>query len=130
MSKGLNQPATRKRSARRYWVERKGKLYARLQYRSESGEYKTKYRPITDKRVARSVVEGMRRELEVRGEEGFNAQDMTFNELADRYDKVELIEAVYRNGVKVMGKRSLDPTRSALKPLKAYFGATPIVKIR
>jgi integrase len=111
-------------------VERKGKLYARLQYRSETGEYKTKYRPITDKRVARSVVEEMRRELEVRGEEGFDAKKMTFNELADQYEKVELVEAVFRNGIKVIGKRSLDPTRSALKPLRFYFGSRPVAKIR
>ena len=130
MSTRRTEQPKRKKAAPRYWVERKGRLYARLQYRSESGEYKTKYRAIADKRVARTAVEEMRRELEVRGEEGFNAQKMTFNELAERYDKVELVEPVYRNGVKVIGKRSLDPTRSALKPLKAYFGSTPIVKIR
>ena len=109
---------------------RKGKLYARLQYRLEGGEYKTKYRAIIDKRVARSVVDEMRRELEVRGEEGFDAQKMTFNELAEKYEKIELVEAIYRNGVKVAGKRSLDPPRSAIKTLKAYFGARPISKIR
>lgn len=130
MSTSRIEESKRKKATPRYWVERNGRLYARLQYRSESGDYKTKYRAITDKRVARSVVEEMRRELEVRGEEGFKAQKMTFNELADRYEKVELVEAVYRNGVKVIGKRSLDPARSALKTLKAYFGARPIVKIR
>ena len=60
---------SRKRSAPRYWVEIKGTIYARLQYKSESGKYQVKYKPITDKRTARSVVDEMRRELAEHGED-------------------------------------------------------------
>lgn len=130
MNISRTKPTKRKRAAPRYWVERNGRLYARFQYRLESGEYRTKYRRITDKRTARNVVEKMRRELDERGEEGLNAEKMTFNQLADEYTKVELVEAIYRNGIKVRGRRSLQPVRSALKLLRNHFGERPIAKIK
>jgi len=75
----------KKRSAPRYWVEIKGKLYARMQYMAENGKYKVKYKPITDKRLARRAVEEMRRELELHGQEILNSAKMTFAELAEKY---------------------------------------------
>jgi len=53
----------KKRSSPRYWKEIKGRLYARFQYKTDSGKSKTKYKPITDKRVAKRAVDDMRREL-------------------------------------------------------------------
>src|SRR4051812_46271462 len=55
----------RKRGTTKYWVQIKGNLYARLQYKDAGGKYRTKYRSIPDKRQARSAVEAMRRELDV-----------------------------------------------------------------
>lgn len=59
----------RKRAPKRYWREVKGNFYARLQYQDETGKWREKLRPITDKRAARSVVEEMLRELTMHGEE-------------------------------------------------------------
>jgi integrase len=112
----------RKRSAPKYWVEIKGVLYARLQYKNEYGKYRTKYRPITNKRLARSVVEEMRQELHLHGEELFKAEKLTFGELVDRYEPSELVEATYQAGVKIRGRRSVGAAKSAIKPLREYFG--------
>lgn len=111
-----------KRSAPKYWVEISGKLYARLQYKTGNGQYRVKYKPISDKRTARSVVAGMRSELETHGEEVFLAEKMTFDELADKYEVAELVEATYQDGIKIRGRRSISSVRSAIKPLRAYFG--------
>ncbi len=111
----------RKRSAPRYWVEIKGKLYARLQYKAENGKYQVKYKPITDKRTAKRVVEEMRQELQAHGEETLQADKLTFRELAGRYEKIKLVPAIYQNGIKISGKRSVASTKSALIPLQAFF---------
>ena len=111
----------KKRSAPRYWVEIKGKLYARLQYKAEDGKYKVKYKAISDKRTARSAVEEMRRELELHGQETLISDKLTFAELAEKYTEVKLIPAIYQGGVKISGKRSLAPVKSALNSLSNYF---------
>jgi integrase len=123
-------PAKRKRAAKRYWVEIKGKLYARLQYKDESNQPKVKYKPITDKRTAQKVVEQMRRELEQHGSETLQSDKMTFAELAAHYEETKLTPAIYRDGVKVSGKRSIAPVKSALKPLLEYFGRRHIRSIK
>ena len=51
----------KKRSAPRYWVEKESRLYARLQYKTDNGKYKVKYKSISDKRTAKRVVDDMRR---------------------------------------------------------------------
>jgi integrase len=120
----------KKRSAPRYWVEIKGKLYARLQYKAEDGKYKVKYKAISDKRTARSAVEEMRRELELHGVEILTSDKMTFAELAEKYKEVKLIPAMYQGGVKISGKRSLAPVKSALNSLLNYFGKKAVRLIK
>lgn len=120
----------RKRSSTRYWTEINGKIYARFQYKTEAGIYKVKYKPITDKRTARSVVEKMRADLETHGEEAFQSEKMTFKELVDKYEETELIEATYQDGIKVKGRRSVGPVKSNLKPLRAYFGRKAVRSIK
>jgi integrase len=124
------QPAKRNRSAPRYWVEIKGKLYARLQYRADNGKYQVKYKPIADKRKARSAVEEMRRELETHGEETLHSDKMTFTALAAEFQKIRLVDAVYSNGVKVAGKRSLKPSQTFVKALVEHFGHKAVRQIK
>ncbi|MBS1797385.1 MAG: site-specific integrase [Acidobacteria bacterium] len=130
MEKSQTKETKAKRSSPRYWVEIKGKLYARLQYKAEDGKYKVKYKPLTDKRTARSVVEAMRQELETHGEEILTSDKMTFDDLADKYEEVELVEATYQNGVKIKGRRSVAGIKSAVKPLRTFFGKKLIRSIK
>jgi len=120
----------KKRSATRYWIEINGNLYARFQYKTEAGVYKVKYRPLTDKRTARTVVEKMRRELEIHGQEIFQSEKMTFDQLVDRYSETELVEATFQDGIKVKGRRSVGPVKSNLKPLQDYFGKKTVRSIK
>jgi integrase len=120
----------RKRSSPKYWVEIKGRFYARLQYRGENGKAQVKYKPITDKRTAKRVVEDMRRELETHGEETLLSDKISFEELAENYSQTKLVPAIYQAGGKVSGKRSLAPVKSALKILLSYFGQKSIRAIK
>ena len=122
---------TRKsRSAPKYWVEIKGKLYARLQYKAENGKYKVKYKPINDKRTARTVVNEMRSELETFSEETIQSDKLTFAVLAERYKTTKLVAARYSDGVKVSGRRSLGSANSQLNALLNYFGNKKIRSIK
>ncbi|HEX8263948.1 MAG TPA: tyrosine-type recombinase/integrase [Pyrinomonadaceae bacterium] len=122
--------AKKKRASKRYWKEINGTVYVRLQYKDESGKWKEKLQRIDDKRTAQTVVEKMRRELEHHGAEILKSDKMMFKDLADKYEKTKLVSAVYSNGVKVSGKRSIAPVKSALKPLVEYFGRKFIRSIR
>jgi len=120
----------KKRIQKRYWREIKGHLYARLQYQDETGKWKEKLKPISDKRTALRVVEETRRELETHGEESFTSDKMTYAELAEEYRKTKLVPAVYQNGVKVSGKRSVRYIEVILKTLIAHFGHKTIRNIK
>ena len=124
------EESKKKRSAPRYWVEIKGRLYARLQYKNESGKYQVKYKPITDKRTAKRIVEEMRRKLETHGEETLQSDKMTFGDLAGIYSETKLVEATYSGGVKVSGRRSLAAPRAALKPLLEFLGRRTLRSIK
>ena len=120
----------RKRSSPKYWIEIKGRLYARLQYKNESGKYHVKYRPISDKRTARTIVEEMRRELNLYGEESFKTDKIEFEQLLFIYEKNELTEATFQSGIKVKGRRSIPAVLSAIKPLREYFEKRRIRSIK
>lgn len=119
---------SRKRAAPRYWVEIKGKLYARLQYKAENGKYLTKYSPISDKRAAKRVVEEMRRELELHGEKTLQSDKMTFREFAEIYQTIKLTPAVFENGIKISGRKS--KVNWALDALIEFFGAKRLRSIK
>ncbi len=120
----------KKRSSPRYWVEINHCLYARFQYRTDSGKTKTKYKPITDKRLAKRIVEDMRRELEDHGEGTLRADKLTFSELSSVYLEERVVPAKYSNGVKVSGRRSLEPVRLNVRILNEFFGRKPIRTIK
>jgi integrase len=111
----------KKRVQKRYWREINGYLYARLQYQDESGRWKEKLKPISDKRTAIRAVEEMRRELELYGQETLHSDKLLFQKLVTVYDENKLVEAGYENGIKISGRRSLYPVRSALKALLDHF---------
>jgi integrase len=126
----ITEEPKKKRSAPRYWIVKNGKIYARLQYTDETGIKREKYKPITDKRTARSEVEKMRREFEKHGSETLQSDKMTFDELAEKYESTKLIKAVYVDGVKVSGRRSIKPAQVAVNSLLAYFGRKNIRAIK
>lgn len=115
---------------RKYWREIKGYLYARLQYQDETGKWREKLKPISDKRRALRTVEEMRRELEIHGQEMLASDRMTFSELVEKYREAKLVPAVYQKGVKILGKRSIRYVEVILKTLIAHFRSKPIRSIK
>ncbi len=48
----ITEEQKKKRLAPRYWIEKNGKIYARLQYTDDTGARRDKHKPITDKSTA------------------------------------------------------------------------------
>lgn len=108
-----------------------GILYARVQYVDEStGKRKEKLRRAESKKDARDLIKAMRAELLTGGQGTLEADQMSLDQLSDRYKSVRLVPAIYQNGIKVAGKRSLGPTLSSLAPLLEAFGRKRIRGIR
>lgn len=108
-----------------------GILYARIQYIDETtGKRKEKLRRADNRRHARELVKDMRKELSDGGQTSLNSDKMTFKELAQKFEKSELVPATYEDGRKTSGRRSIKPLLSALKPLLEHFGRKSIRAIK
>jgi integrase len=112
----------------KYWRVIKGNLYARLQYQDDSGKWRERLKPIKDKRTARSVVDEMRRELNLYGHETFETDRMSFTEFADIYRASKLTPAVYANKVKISGRKS--NVDWAFRALVEHFGSNLLRSIK
>lgn len=117
----------KKRVQKRYWREIKGHLYARLQYQDDTGKWKEKLKPISDKRTALRAVEEMRRELDFHGQETLTSDKMTFAELAKAYE-AKMSPAVFENGIKISGRKS--SIDWMVNSLVDYFGSKQIRSIK
>lgn len=108
-----------------------GKLYARIQYIDETtGRRKERTKRADNRTEAWKFVKEMRNELQNHGENVLHSDKMTFQELAEKYEKVKIVEAVYSDGRKVSGLRSTKPLKSALKPLLEHFRRKSIRNIK
>lgn len=108
-----------------------GIIYARIQYIDEdTGKRKEKLRRAPNRTKARELIKEMRSELEQGGQSALESDKLTFKQIAERYEKTYLIAAVFQNGEKIEGRKSVLPLKSALKSLVSYFGGKPIRNIR
>ncbi|MEQ1763472.1 MAG: site-specific integrase [Pyrinomonadaceae bacterium] len=123
-----SEKPTRRRAAIRYWRISNGCLYARLQYKDETGKWREKLKPITNKRDARGIVEDMRRELTDHGAEMLINDKMTFGQFAPLYKEARLFPAVFANKVKVAGRKS--NVQWAYDVLLEYFGSRRLRSIK
>jgi integrase len=121
-------PQPRSRGSNKHWRVVKGNLYARLQYKDETGKRREKLRPIQDKRTARTVADEMRRELELNGQESFDSEKMTFADFAAVFKDAKLTPAVFENKVKISGRKS--NVEWAYKALLEFFGPRRLRSIK
>ena len=126
----MRQNGSNRRSNPRYWVTKRGSLYARLQYTDEYGKKCEKYKKIERKIDARAAVERMRAEMLRHGSDALQSDRFTFADLADKYTAVRLAPAVHFNGVRVSGRRDSSSLKSVVKNLREHFGKKPIRLIK
>jgi integrase len=108
---------------------RDGKLYARVQFTDETGKRRDLWRKAENRTQARELIRQLLKEAEMSSSSSLDAAQMTFGELADRFIRECLKPAVYVQGRKVEGVRSVKPARAAVEALKAHFGKMKIRNI-
>lgn len=103
-------------------VKKGGKLYARVRFKDENGKPRDIWRKAESRSQARQLIRQLIREVESTHAPALDAAQMTFEALADRFIREFLKPAVYVQGRKVEGVRSVIPARIAVDALKAHFG--------
>jgi integrase len=96
--------------------------YARVTITDESGKRRDIWRKGENKTDAKELLKQTLRELDDHGEKSITGAQMTFNYLADYYQKTYLISAVYKDWRKVAGRRSYKQGLTLLGYLRENFG--------
>jgi integrase len=109
--------------------KRDGKLYARVQFIDENGRKRELWRRAESRTHARKLIRELLSEVESSSAEMLNAAQLTFDELADYFEKTYLKPAVYVDGRKVAGVRSVIPAKIAVQALRMYFGSKRVRSI-
>lgn len=103
-------------------VERKGKIYACVQFVDEDGNKRGIWRKADSRKQARDTIKRILRELDENGEATVDAQNMTFAELANYFEQHYMKPAEYTaEGHKIAGYRSLSSFQAFMQPLRATF---------
>jgi integrase len=108
-----------------------GRIFARIQYIDEAtGKRRERLREAPNRTKARELIRDMRDELARGGQSALESDKITFNQIADRYQRIKLVAPVFQNGIKVSGKRSYQDQKYLLKALKDHFANRNIRSIK
>lgn len=110
--------------------DKKSRWFARYTYTDGNGKRRNVKKLMPTETKAAKELARMIDDFEKRGDRGARGDRLTFNQLAADYEKTKLIEAEYRNGKKIKGRRSLNSAKVALKVLQDYFGHRRVRYIR
>ena len=110
-------------------TQRDGRLYARVQFTDETGKRRDIWRKAESRTHARQIISDLLRVVESNNVTMLDAAQMTFGALADRFIQECLKPAVYVQGRKVEGVRSVIPATVAVNALKAHFGKQKVRNI-
>jgi len=122
-------------SERTKWNRKKDKklskkvYVARFVFLDELGKRREKTKEFNTFRDADDYRREQLNRHERSGGREIEAENMTFNDLADHYEKDYAKEAQYVGERKVSGLRSLSPVKGYLKTLREHFGDTKLRKI-
>lgn len=106
-----------------YYNEERKAWYARLTYTDNSGKRKSiKKRANSKTHGEEEVLPQLIATFKVGGRPAIDAEKLTFNDIADYYEKHYCKEAQYVNGRKVSGLRSVAAIRGYLKVFREHFG--------
>lgn len=110
---------------------RNGSFTARKQWIDQDGKKREATRTAATKTEAQRLISQMSEHRLNHGDTAIQSEKMKFVDLMERYEKTQLQEAIYdESGNRILGLRSIAPVRSALKPLKEYFGRRIVKDIR
>lgn len=103
-------------------ISEKGAWIARVTLTDSTGKRKNVKRHAENKTEARELQKKLLRQIEDRGEQAIEGDRLTFDKLADVYEKHKAKPPEYHDERKVRGLRSYRNVLTHLKTLKAFFG--------
>jgi integrase len=106
-----------------------GSWYARFTYTDKGGKRRNVKRTAKNKSQAESLLKELVREFDVGGEEQLCATRITLNDLCDYYETHYACEAIYVNGRKVSGLRSVLGVRGYIKVFREHFGRQKLKEV-
>lgn len=120
----------RKKYGSNYWIDPKTKLgYARVIVRLPDGKKKQITQRADNSTHAEQIANDLIAQYADRGESYLTGRNMTFNNLADWYEKEFLVPPRYVNGQKVAGLRTFENEKNKLTRLRATFGKMLVSEI-
>jgi integrase len=99
-----------------------GAWFARTTITDPSGKRRNVKRRANDKRDAKEILKNLLRELDAEGSKAIDVARMTFNDLADFYQKHYCKPAEYVDGKKIAGLRDVYRAQYCLTRFREYFG--------
>jgi integrase len=99
-----------------------GQLYARVRYVDESGKRKEKLKKAENITHAKTLIKLMLKEIDEHGAASLDYERLTFIDLADYYEQHHVRPAVWVDGRKVAGLRSLHTHKYVVDVFRAFFG--------
>lgn len=112
----------RQRSGYVYHDEKEGCWIARTQVTDESGKRRNVKRRAKTKTEAEQKLKGLLRQIDDEGSKVVDYNLLTFNDLADHYEKHYLNPAEYVDGQKVSGLRAVERPKRVLINFREFFG--------
>jgi integrase len=108
---------------------KRGDWIARTSVTDDNGKRRFVKRRAKSKTEAEAKLKSLLRQIDDEGSKVVDFNLLTFNYLADFYEKRYLHEAVYINGQKVSGLRDVARPKQLLKHFRAFFGKKKLREI-
>jgi hypothetical protein len=102
--------------------DKRGQWFARTTITDDRGKRRNIVKKGKDKTEARKILKAILRQLDDEGSKVIDVARLTFNDLADHYQKHYLKPAEFVEGRKVTGLRDWKHVRAFLKTFREYFG--------
>jgi hypothetical protein len=99
---------------------------ARVCYKNSNGKRTAIQRTAESKTDARKILKQLLEKLENGGREAIDAEKLTFNDLADYYEKHYAKPAKFIDDRKVEGMRNVSRVKGFIKQFREYFGKIKI----
>ncbi len=112
-----------------YIYEENGKWFARITFTDSEGKRRNLKRTAKTKTEAKKLLKKISRQVEDEGTEIIETSKLTFNDLADYYEKNYAKPAKFVDNQKVEGLRDLKRVKYFLKHFREYFGTLKLSEI-
>lgn len=119
----------RERTGQIFQNKKNSKWIARVCYKNTNGKRTAIQRETENKPEAKKALKMMLGTLEKGGREAIDIEKLTFNDLADYYEKHYAKPAIFIENRKVEGLRDLGRVKGFVKQFRFYFGSRNLSKI-